>query len=561
MADEKETGLKFSQKIRIGFLVLIGVIVINGVYTWVTLSDCIRFIYVQSDDLKPAIATITGFRDLVKDSKTYSTNWVYVGTYDGDKDRLRSVHKKYPNLREDIKKLSENQLVASHKSTIDSILVGFETIILDQKNIMTTLSDFSAYEDALTIFESQDLIENSIIPGCDTHVELLDRIIAELQLQSDELQSNMLSSFDALKSSLIITTVLSVLIGFVTGFVIVRSMKKTLGGEPTEVAHIADLISQGKLDITFSARRYQGLYGNMRSMAEKLKNIVGEVYRGADAITHASSQMSASAQLVSSGANDQAASSEEVSASMEEMAANIQQNSDNSQHAEEISIKAMKDVEEGKIAVDNTVSSMKDIADKVSIISEIARRTNILALNAAVEAARAGEAGKGFAVVAAEVRRLAENSQKAAVEIDELCQSSVNVAEGAGKLFTELVPSIETTVQLVQDINNSSREQNSGAEQVNGAIQQLNNITQQNAASSQQMASSSEELLGQADQLKSTIGFFDLGVGESKTENVLTKVMAEEVFDEHFVSNIGEHGGGINIELDEVSDQDFERFN
>ena len=182
----------------------------------------------------------------------------------------------------------------------------------------------------------------------------------------------------------------------------------------------------------------------------------------------------------------------------------------NSQKGEEISTQAMKNVEEGRVAVDNTVTSMKAIAEKVSIITEIARHTNILALNAAVEAARAGEAGMGFAVVAAEVRRLAEKSQTSAVEIDELCQSSVHVAEIAGKLFQDLESSIEETVQLVQEINNASKEQNSGAEQVNGAIQQLNNITQQNAASSEEMASSSEELLSQADQLKKTVGFFSI---------------------------------------------------
>ncbi|MEP5614234.1 MAG: methyl-accepting chemotaxis protein [Cyclobacteriaceae bacterium] len=558
MAKKEASGIKFSQKIRVGFLVLIGVIVINGGYTWITLSDCIRFIYVQSNDLNPSIETVTNFRDLIKDSKTYSTNWVYVGTYEGDKERLKMIHQiRYPDEKQKISDISTNELFTRFETAIDSILLDFENIISDQNTIMQSLSNFSAYDDALTIFENEDLIENRIIPECDRLANRLDDIISMLQSQSDELQSNMLSSFESLKNSLIISTLLSVLIGFVTGFVIVRSMKRTLGGEPAEVAHIADLIAQGQLDMTFEERNYLGLYGNMKAMAEKLRNIVGEVHAGADAITHASAQMSASAQLVSSGASDQAASSEEVSASMEQMAANIQQNSDNSQKAEEISSLAMQNVEAGKLAVDNTVESMKGIADKVSVIGEIARQTNILALNAAVEAARAGEAGKGFAVVAAEVRRLAENSQKSAVEIEELCQSSVDVADGAGQLFTELVPSIENTVELVREINNSSREQNTGSEQVNGAIQQLNNITQQNAASSEEMASSSEELLGQADQLKQTIGFFDIG---EKSNGLSTHQLVDDVYPNDSTSSASTNDSGISIDLEEINDNDFEKF-
>lgn len=553
-------GIKFSQKIRIGFLILIGVIIVNGIYTWTTLSDCIRFVYAQTNDINPSIQTITDFRNLIKDSKTYSTNWVYVGTYEGDKERLLGIHQTdYSIKKEKLKEVSRKQLFSNYNQEVDSILNDFALLIEDQKTIIASLNTFADYEDPLTIFENQDLIESRIIPGCDMLVERLDTIITEIQVQSDEMQGNMLGSFDDLKNSLIITTILSVLIGFVTGFIIVRSMKQTLGGEPVEVAYVTNLIARGKLDIKFDKAKYYGLYENMKSMAEKLKHIVEEVYSGADAIKHASSQMSASSQMVSSGASDQAASSEEVSASMEEMAANIQQNAENSQHAEEISVKAMKDVEEGKLVVDNTVTSMKEIADKVSVISDIARKTNILALNAAVEAARAGEAGKGFAVVAAEVRRLAETSQKSAIEIEELCQSSVEVAEGAGQLFTELVPSIENTVQLVREINNSSKEQNSGAEQINGAVQQLNNITQQNAASSEQMASSSEELLEQADQLKQTIGFFDIGLTTEVEEEIITS--ANEKLDSNGLHSSTSHHLGVDIDLEEIGDEGFERFN
>jgi methyl-accepting chemotaxis protein len=152
--------------------------------------------------------------------------------------------------------------------------------------------------------------------------------------------------------------------------------------------------------------------------------------------------------------------------------------------------------------------------NKISIIEEIARQTNMLALNAAIEAARAGEHGKGFAVVAAEVRKLAERSQKAAGEINQLSASSVKVAEKAGEMLEKLVPDIQKTAELVKEISAASNEQNTGAEQINTALQQLEKIIQQNASASEEMASTSEELSGQAEQLLGTINFFHVAEAE-----------------------------------------------
>jgi methyl-accepting chemotaxis protein len=200
---------------------------------------------------------------------------------------------------------------------------------------------------------------------------------------------------------------------------------------------------------------------------------------------------------------------------MEEMAANIQQNTENAQQTEKIALNAAEAINKVNEASEQTLRYMQDIADKVSIIGEIARQTNILALNAAVEAARAGEHGKGFAVVAAEVRKLAERSQVSAVEIDSLTKNSVRATEESGKLLAAIAPEIGKTAKLVQEIAAASMEQNSGADQVNNAIQQLNQVTQQNAAASEEMATSSEELASQAQQLLEMISFFKLKNGES----------------------------------------------
>ncbi|MBS7566788.1 methyl-accepting chemotaxis protein [Mucilaginibacter sp. Bleaf8] len=249
---------------------------------------------------------------------------------------------------------------------------------------------------------------------------------------------------------------------------------------------------------------------NVENIVKKLKELVAYVQTASDNISAASGEMSASAQQMSEGATEQAASAEQVSSAMEEIAAGIQQNTENARMTERIALEAATHIVDGSKAVNHTVQSMKEIAERITIIGDIARQTNLLALNAAVEAARAGDYGRGFAVVAAEVRKLAERSQTAALEINNLSRSGVAVAEKSGQLLEAIVPEIQKTARLVQEISLSSIEQNSGAAEVNNALQQLNQVIQQNAATSEEMAASSEELASQAEQLRDVINF-DLG--------------------------------------------------
>ncbi|WP_045215230.1 methyl-accepting chemotaxis protein [Desulfonatronovibrio magnus] len=253
------------------------------------------------------------------------------------------------------------------------------------------------------------------------------------------------------------------------------------------------------------------LAGAMQAMRNKLSEVVQEVKTASENVASGSQELSASSEEMSQGATEQAASVEEVSSSMEEMAANIKQNTDNAAQTEKIAIQAARDAEEGGKVVFQAVDAMKQIADKISIIEEIARQTNLLALNAAIEAARAGEAGKGFAVVASEVRKLAERSQTAAAEIIDLSGSSVEVAEKAGEMLKKIVPDIQKTAELIQEISAASREQNSGVEQINQAVQQLDQVIQQNASAAEQMSSTAEELSSQAEQLQATMAFFKVG--------------------------------------------------
>ena len=225
----------------------------------------------------------------------------------------------------------------------------------------------------------------------------------------------------------------------------------------------------------------------------------------ADNVTAASQELSSTAQQVSQGASEQAAAVEESTASVEEMSATIRQNRENAQQTEQIAMQAAKDTDESGKAVTQTVGAMKQIADKISIIGEIARQTNLLALNAAIEAARAGEHGKGFAVVAAEVRKLAERSQRAAAEIGELSSSSVAVADKAGTMLAKIMPDIQKTATLVQEIAAASVEQNVGIDQISQGMQQLDTVVQQNSSASEEMAATAEELSAQADELQGVI--------------------------------------------------------
>lgn len=283
-----------------------------------------------------------------------------------------------------------------------------------------------------------------------------------------------------------------------------------------DIEEIAKEIADGNLTVKVTPRSPQDeLMIALATMVEKLSSVVNDVKSAADNVAAGSREMSTSAEQMSQGASEQAAAAEEASSSMEQMSANIKQNADNSIQTEKIAVKSSEEANEGGKAVAQTVSAMKEIADKINIVEEIARQTNMLALNAAIEAARAGEHGKGFAVVAAEVRKLAERSQAAAGEISELSASSVEVAEKAGSLLANILPSIEKTADLVKEITAASREQDTGAEQINKAIQQLDQVIQKNASTAEEMSSTSEELSAQATQLQGAVTFF-------RTEESLT---------------------------------------
>ncbi|MCC2637158.1 MAG: hypothetical protein K0Q68_877 [Moraxellaceae bacterium] len=396
---------------------------------------------------------------------------------------------------------------------------------------------------------AREIAQDKIVP---LYEPVAAGITALNQLQVDvarEEYGHAMARYDSIRNMTLMSIITSLILAAWVGIMLVRAIVNPLN----ELVRVADNISRGELNDRIEVQsndemgRLQGsmqvMSGSLRKMAgaaasladgdltvrvaphserdllgsalarmiEKLTQVMREVRAGANGLSAAAQQVAATSQNLSQGTSEQAASVEETSASLEEMSASITRNAENSREMEKMAVKGSRDAEDSGRSVQETVSAMKLIAQKTSIVEEIAYQTNLLALNAAIEAARAGEHGRGFAVVAAEVRQLAGRSQTAAKEISELAGNSVRVAEQSGQQLAELVPSIRKTAELVQEVAAASGEQAAGVNQVNRAMAAVDQITQRNASSAEELASTAEEMGSQAEALAQLMAFFRTG--------------------------------------------------
>ncbi|MBF9014082.1 MULTISPECIES: methyl-accepting chemotaxis protein [unclassified Oceanispirochaeta] len=416
----------------------------------------------------------------------------------------------------------EEALSGDDTASAENVLGGFEAASIFWSRLKRTAQISRIQDDIDTLvqlaarrLETVDRQTNSFSGGdkrfdleFDHSIALADEVEGLIQETMSHDIIEMENIAQRSTSLFIIAVILSLIGAAAISIWVISATLRQLGADPQIIEELSTRVAEGDLRIKFPESRMLGVYASMKNMTEVLIRISSEIRVVSEQVSQGSASMSVSAQQLSSGSNEQASHVEEVISSVEELSSNIEQNSDNAQQANAMSRKVVEETIEGNAAVQDTLTAMKEISEKIRIIEDIARNTNMLALNAAIEAARAGEAGKGFAVVATEVRKLAESSGTAAREITEISKRSMAKAETASTIIEQNVPAMQKTAELVEEIAAASDEQRKGASRISQAMNQLDSLIQLNTATAEELASMSEELNSQSASLIRSLSFF-----------------------------------------------------
>jgi len=495
-------NLKIGVRLGLGFGIVLVLLVVLALTAFTRLSNLNHEIEYMLNDRFPKTVWANDVIDLVNQVARGARSALLLAQPDEIQKELDNIAKARKTATERYQRLEKTIMSEAGKKVLAAVL--------EQRKAYGV--ELDRFIELVKTGKREAALAQLMGPMATIQTDYLTAIHALIDFQTDAMKKAGEAadqSADQAQNTVVILSLVALVIGIGFAFWVTRSITHSLHA----AVAVANALSEGDLTVTIEAQRTDEvgqLMSAMQTMVGKLGEIIGEIRTSADYLSNASGQVSVTAQSLSQSSSEQAASVEESTACMEQMSASIMQNTENAKVTDGMAATASRQAVEGGEAVARTVEAMQTIAEKIGIIDDIAYQTNLLALNAAIEAARAGEHGKGFAVVAAEVRKLAERSQVAAQEIGQVAKDSVKLAERAGSLLGEMLPSIRKTSDLVREIAVASQEQSSGVGQINGAMGHLNQATQQNASASEELAATAEELGSQAAQLQELMTFFRL---------------------------------------------------